>query len=224
MTHLLRRQPEEVPGALRPHRELRPLRGWVRHHEGCPDRQAPDVPHRGRLVPLQPGHQPSPGELRPHTQHDFLPHLRRAGRMWKHRPPIPAPGPTEKTHRPRPGPGHSRTELPLGTLIPGRALEALLRERHAIFRDLHPTAPGLSHTSARGRVQTSTPPRAHRRTLPNKTSEIICGLIVGQRRIATLGTAPHHLSVALQPNPSHPEACKIHPGADPNFARSHARG
>ena len=37
-----------------------PLRWRVRHHAGRPDGQAPDVPHRGRLVPLQPGRQLGP--------------------------------------------------------------------------------------------------------------------------------------------------------------------
>ena len=38
-----------------PHRVLRPLRRRVQHHAGHPDRQAPGIPHRRRLVRLQPG-------------------------------------------------------------------------------------------------------------------------------------------------------------------------
>ena len=55
---LLRGEPEEVPRPLRPHCLLRPLRGRVRHHEGSAERQATGLPHRRRLVRLQPGDQP----------------------------------------------------------------------------------------------------------------------------------------------------------------------
>ena len=102
--HLLRRQPEEVPGALRPHRELRPIRRRLRPHARCPDRQAPDVPHRGRLVPIQPGCQPGPdAELNPllpsspHTAHQRQPTIPDRGR-----PPRGNNIPRETTSKPQP--------------------------------------------------------------------------------------------------------------------------
>ena len=52
--HLLRREPEAVPGPVRQDSRLRPLRRRVRDHAGRADRQAPDLPNRGRLVRLQP--------------------------------------------------------------------------------------------------------------------------------------------------------------------------
>ena len=69
-TRLLRRKPEEVPGAVRPDRELRPLRGRSGHHAGRPDRQTPDVRHGGRLVHLQPRHEPGPGLNGQHPPHE----------------------------------------------------------------------------------------------------------------------------------------------------------
>ena len=58
--HLLRGQPEAVPGPVRQDIRLRALQRWVRDHAGRPDRQAPDLPDRRRLVRLQPGRQPGP--------------------------------------------------------------------------------------------------------------------------------------------------------------------
>ena len=56
--HLLRRKAEAVPGPVRQNSRLRALQRWVRHHAGRPDRQAPDLLDRGRLVRLQPGREP----------------------------------------------------------------------------------------------------------------------------------------------------------------------
>ena len=58
--HLLRREPEAVPGPVRPHRGLRPLRRRVRDHAGRADPQAPDLPDSRRLVSLQPRREPGP--------------------------------------------------------------------------------------------------------------------------------------------------------------------
>ena len=59
--HLLRRNPEAVPGPVQQDSRLRALQRRVRHHARRADGQAPDLPDRRRPVPLQPGRQPGPG-------------------------------------------------------------------------------------------------------------------------------------------------------------------
>ena len=57
--HLLLGSEEEVQSQVRPGRGLRTLRRWVRADAGRPDGEAAELPDRGRVVRVQPRHQPS---------------------------------------------------------------------------------------------------------------------------------------------------------------------
>ena len=103
---------------------------------------------------------------------------------------------------------------------PGRAFQTLLREPHAILSSLYPITPGpIAHLDPGAGFKPLPLPRAHRQTPPGKPGEITRRLTAGQRRTAPLNTALHHPLVALQPNPSHPEVCKIHLGQIPILHR-----
>ena len=143
LTHqacLLRGQPEEVPGPVRPHRGLQALRGRVRDHAGGSDRQAPDLRDRRRLVRLQPGHQLGPdvgittqrrrgsGSAGYHTSHsDYQPS-----------PIIPA--------RDRAIPGRTAPPPPQ---LPGKGPTHLPQEPQAISKHLFPAEPRPASPSAR---------------------------------------------------------------------------
>ena len=93
-----------------------PIRRRLRRHARCPDRQAPDVPHRRRLVRLQPGCQPGPdAELNPlrpsspHTAHQRQPTSANPRFPIWDGPPVettvpgkPPPNPNHRPHRPGP--------------------------------------------------------------------------------------------------------------------------
>ena len=126
--------------------------------------------------------------------------------MWKHQTPIPAPGPPPKTHRSRPGPGHSRTELPRGTPTTGKGIPDPSPGTSRDSFSLHPGPPGSVTPGPGGRFQISTLPGTNGQTPPGKTGEITRRLTAGQRRTASLNTAPSSPVGSVTAQPASPRS------------------
>ena len=113
--------------------------------------------------------------------------------------------PKISAHRPGPGPIPGR-KAPRAPGIPGRTFQTLLREPHAILSACIQAPPGLSPPGPGGRFQIFTLPGTNGQTPPGKTGEITRRLTAGQRRTASLNTAPSSPVGSVTAQPASPRS------------------